>query len=35
MWLGADPDSDTAAGFYRAIGLPLRETAFVEVDLPL
>jgi ribosomal protein S18 acetylase RimI-like enzyme len=35
MWLGVDPDSETAAPFYRAMGFGLRDSAFCEVDLPL
>lgn len=35
MWLGSDPESDTAEAFYRGIGLPMQITPFTEVKLPL
>lgn len=31
-WLAADPDSDSALPFYRALGLTFRTTQFAEMD---
>ena len=33
MWLGADPDSDSARPFYEALGMPMRMAAFTEIEL--
>ena len=33
LWLGSDPESDTALPFYRALGLPMQSTEFAEVPL--